>query len=266
MTALSENNMTRKQIHIGRFSGQFSLLTLAFLASSHAMADNPSWYFGANIGQAQVTIDDARISSGMVANGLVVGPINDIHRDLGFKIFGGYQFNKNFALEGGYFNLGQFGFNTSTVPLGTLSGDVRVKGVNLDAVGTLPITNKFSIFGHLGVTYTQTSDAFVGTGAVNVFNPNPSSRDTNFKIGLGLQYALTDALTLRTEIERYRIDDAVGNKGDVDLVSVGLIYRFGGKTPTPVARIFSSESVVLPPAPHANAGSCQCDPLGRLAV
>lgn len=213
------------------------------------MADTPFWYGGANIGQSQATIDDARIASGLLANGLTAGPINDIHRDLGFKLYGGYQFNKNFAVEGGYFDLGQFGFNTSTIPLGTLSGNIRLKGVNLDAVGILPITDKFSAFGRLGVTHMQTNDTFVGTGAVNVLNPNPSSRDTNLKVGLGLQYALAPALMLRGEIERYRIDDAVGNKGDVDLVSVGLVYRFGAPTPTPVTRAYTAEPVVLAQAP-----------------
>ncbi|TXT38463.1 MAG: OmpA-OmpF porin OOP family [Comamonadaceae bacterium] len=230
-------------------TGRFSLLTLALMTSPFALADNPLWYGGAQIGQSKATIDDARITSGLLANGLTAGPINTIHRDLGFKLYGGYQFNKNFAVEGGYFDLGQFGFNTSTTPLGTLSGNIRLKGVNLDAVGILPITDKFSAFGRLGVTRTQANDAFVGTGAVNVLNPNPSSRNTNLKVGLGLQYALTPALMLRGEIERYRIDDAVGNKGDVDLVSVGLVYRFGAPTPTPVARAYTPEPVVLAQAP-----------------
>jgi len=249
MNPLSENDMTRYQNNIAKVSGQLSLLTLALMASPYALAADPGWYFGTNIGQAQATIDDVRITSGLLANGLTAGPISGVNRDLGFKILGGYQLNKNFAVEGGYFDLGQFGFGTSTVPLGTLSGNIRLKGVNLDAVGMLPLTDKFSVFARLGVTHTQANDAFVGTGAVNVLNPNPSSRDTNLKVGLGLQYAITDALTLRTEIERYRIDDAVGNKGDVDLVSVGLVYRFGAPTPAPVARAYTPEPTVLAQAP-----------------
>ena len=241
--------MTHTKRNIGRAAGKLSVLALALMAATCAMADNTGWYGGANLGQSQATIDDARITSGLLANGLTAGGINDINRDLGFKVFGGYQYNKYFAVEGGYFDLGQFGFNTSTIPAGTLSGDIKLKGLNLDAVGILPITEKFSVFGRIGVTHTQANDSFVGTGAVNVLNPSPNSRDTNLKVGLGLQYALTDSLTLRSEIERYRIDDAVGNKGDVDLVSVGLVYRFGAKTPIPVARQFTPEPVVLAQAP-----------------
>jgi OOP family OmpA-OmpF porin len=30
---------------------------------------------------------------------------------------------------------------------------------------------------------------------------------------------------MRIEAERYRSDDAINNKGDIDLYSIGLIYR-----------------------------------------
>lgn len=241
--------MTSTTCKFVRTTGKLSLLTLALMAAPFAMAQDAGWYAGANIGQSNATIDDARITSGLLGSGLVAGPISDTDRDRGFKIFGGYQYNKYFSVEAGYFDLGRFGFSTTTTPTGTLSGDIRITGLNLDAVGTLPITEKFSAFGRIGVAYARSEDSFHGTGAVNVLNPNPSSRDTNLKVGLGVQYAFTDALSLRAEIERYRIDDAVGNKGDVDLASIGLVYRFGGKTPTPVARQYTSEPVVVAQAP-----------------
>lgn len=241
--------MTLKNFKHGRATGQLSLLTLALMATPFAMADNLGWYGGANIGQSTANIDEARITSGLLGSGLVAGPFNLDERDGAYKIFGGYQFNPYFSVEAGYFDLGRFGFSTTTTPAGTLSGDIKIKGLNLDLVGTLPMTDKFSAFGRIGVTHARAQDSFVGSGAVNVLNPNPSSRDTNLKVGLGLQYAFTDALSLRAEIERYRIDDAVGNRGDVDMASLGLVYRFGGKTPTPVARQVTPEPVVMAQAP-----------------
>ena len=38
---------------------------------------------------------------------------------------------------------------------------------------------------------------------------------------------------MRAELERYRVNDAIGNRGDVDMASVGLLYRFGRKAPAP---------------------------------
>ena len=231
-------------------AGKLSLLTLALMAAPLAMADDSAgWYAGANYGVTEATIDDARITSGLLGSGLTATSIEDNDRDRGYKVFGGYQYNKYLSVEAGYFDLGQFGFVANTNPAGTLSGDIKVRGINLDAVGTLPITEKFSAFGRLGVTYADTNGAFAGTGAVNVLDPSPSARDTNLKVGLGVQYAFTEALSLRAEIERYRINDAVGNKGDVDLASIGLVYRFGGKTPTPVAQSYAPAPVIVAQAP-----------------
>lgn len=236
-----------------RTTGQLSLAVLAVIASTCAMADDAGWYAGANVGQSRATIDDARITSNLLGNGFSSVSIADEDRDLGYKIFGGYQFNKNFALEGGYFDLGKFGFTATTVPAGTLNGNIKLKGLNLDAVGTLPITEKFSAFGRVGVNYAEATDAFTGAGSVSVTNPNPSKRDTNLKLGLGLQYAFNESLAMRAEVERYRINDAVGHQGDVDLVSVGLIYRFGAKTPAPVPRAVAPEPVAVAPAPQVVA-------------
>lgn len=226
-------------------SGKLSLIALAVLASSFAIADDSGWYAGANVGQSSAKIDDARITIGLVGGPIAGATITDDDRSTGYKIFGGYQYNKYLAVEAGYFDLGNFGFNATTVPAGTLNGRIKLKGLNMDLVGTLPITEKFSVLGRIGVNYADASDSFAGTGAVNVLDPNPSKRDTNLKVGVGLQYAFTPALAMRAEVERYRINDAVGNKGDIDLVSLGLIYRFGAKTPTPVPVAYVAPPVVV---------------------
>lgn len=233
---------------LARTSGTLGLVALVVIASPFAVADDSGWYVGANVGQSRAKIDDARITSGLLGSGFTTTSLTNDDRDTGYKLFGGYQFNKNFALEGGYFDLGEFGYTATTLPAGTLNGNIKLKGLNLDAVGILPITEKFSAFGRVGVNYAQAKDSFTGTGAVSVSNPNPSKNDTNYKYGLGLQYAFTESLAMRAEAERYRIDDAVGNKGDIDLISVGLIYRFGAKTPAPAPRAAEPERVAAAPA------------------
>jgi OOP family OmpA-OmpF porin len=203
---------------------------MATIASQLAMADETGWYGGVSVGQSGATIDDAKISSGLRGGGLTTTSITSDNRDNGYKLFAGYQFNRNFALEGGYSDLGNFGYRAATVPTGTLSGNIKLRGLNLDAVGILPITPKFSIFGRFGLNYAETRDSFSGTGLVSVSDPSPSTHDTNYKFGLGLQYAFSESLAMRAEVERYRINDAVGGKGDMDLASVGLVYRIGAKT------------------------------------
>jgi OOP family OmpA-OmpF porin len=237
---------------MARNCGKLTLLALAISVGSLAMADDAGWYVGANVGASRATIDDARITSGLLGSGLTAASIADDNRSNGYKLFGGYRLNRNIAVEGGYFDLGDFGFKATTVPAGTLNGNIKFRGLNLDLVGTLPITEKFSVFGRIGANYAQARDSFSATGMVNVLNSNPSKRETNLKVGLGVEYAFNDALSMRGELERYRINDAVGNKGDIDLLSVGLVYRFGAKAPTPVARAAAPEPVyVAPPEPVA---------------
>lgn len=230
----------------GKNSGTLGLMAVALLASPLAAAQDPHWYGGINIGQSRAKIDDERITRNLLTGGFTGVSILDDDRDLGYKLYGGYQFNRNFALEGGYFDLGKFGFTATTVPAGTLNGNIKLRGFNLDAVGILPITEKLSALGRVGVNYAEARDRFSGTGAVTVANPNPSKRDTNYKYGLGIQYAFTESLAMRVEAERYRINDAVGNKGDVDLVSVGLLYRFGGKTPQPAPYVAAPQPAPAP--------------------
>jgi OOP family OmpA-OmpF porin len=235
---------------LAKASWTLNLMALAVIATPFATADDTGWYVGGNVGQTRATIDDPRINRSLLNGGFTSSTITDDDRSVGGKIFGGYQFNRNFALEGGYFDLGKFGYTADTVPAGTLTGKLKARGLNLDAVGILPITDKFSAFGRFGVNYADVRDSFAGTGAVRVTNPNPSKRAANVKFGGGLQYAFTDALAVRGEVERYRINDAVGNKGDIDMVSIGLVYSFGAKTPTPAPRVEAPVFVAAAPTPQ----------------
>ena len=243
---------TTTTVQAARLFSAAVIAAASALTAQTALAQDSGWYAGGNVGRSSATIDDARITSGLAGAGLTVTSISDRNRDTGYKIYGGYQFNKYIGLEGGYFDLGKFGFTANTSPAGTLNGDIRLRGLNLDLVGTLPLSERFSLLGRVGANYAQARDTFSGTGAVGVTNPSPSKRDTNYKIGVGLQYAFTESLSMRGELERYRINDAVGNKGHIDMVSVGLVYKFGGKTQTPpplASRAVMVEPVVMAAAP-----------------
>lgn len=211
-----------------------SLMAFAAIASSIAVPQESGGYFGANIGRSQANIDAEGIIDNLLAAGITTPSIDRDERDAGFKIFGGYRFNRYFALEGGYFDLGKFGFTANTLPAGTLSGRIKVKGVNLDLVGFIPFTEEFAAFGRVGANYAEAKDSFAATGLVNVLDPNHRERDTNYKFGGGLQYAFTPSFAMRAEAERYRINDAVGNDGDIDLYTLGVVFGFGGPAPQAV--------------------------------
>ena len=210
-------------------TGAISLLSAALVVGPVYAADNSGWYGGLGLGQSHAKIDDERISAGLADAGIAVTSFDDEEKDFAYKVFGGYKFNRYFALEGGYFNLGEFGFNANTSPAGTLNGNIEVDGFNIDAVGIMPLSQKFSSFARVGAQRAEAQDTFSGTGAVAVTNGNLSKTDTNYKAGVGLQYDFTKRVGMRGEWERYRINDGLNNKGDIDMLSVGLVVKFGGE-------------------------------------
>ncbi|VVC83006.1 OmpA family protein [Sideroxydans sp. CL21] len=235
---------------LSRTSVSMGVAAVAICASQFAAADDSFWYIGGNIGQSRAKIDDARIANQLLGAGLASPSIANDDNHSAYKLFGGYQLNKNFALEASYFDLGQFGYTATTVPAGTLNGNIKLRGVGMDMVGILPLTQKFSAFGRLGMNYAQAQDSFSSTGSVaSPTIPNPSKNALNYKAGLGLQYDVTKAFGLRAEAERYRIDDAVGNKGDINMISVGLVYRFDEKKPAPVQKEAPAPAPVVEAAP-----------------
>ena len=210
-----------------------------------AAAGDSGWYMGGNLGRSMGDIDDGSIRSQLTATGATSVTIDDDDEDTAYKLFGGYQYNKNFALEGGYFDLGDLGYTATTIPAGSLTGEASIRGLSLDLVGIHPFSRRFSAFGRIGLNYAQTEDTFSNTGVVPVpANANPDKNDLNYKFGIGLQYDFTDALGMRAEVERYRINDAVGNDADIDLISIGLVYRFGDKKPQPAQRQVEREVIV----------------------
>jgi OOP family OmpA-OmpF porin len=98
------------------------------------------------------------------------------------SIFGGYQFTPNFALEAGVADLGRVR-NTS----GKIDGHAEY----IDAVGLVPVGDKFALLGSVGATH------------VDLNTSNGDSSGNGVKLGVGAQYALTRNVALRGEYVRY---------------------------------------------------------------
>ena len=217
--------------------GALSVMTGALLAAQSAQAQdntfinpdwaNSAWYIGAGVGQSRATIDEPRLRASLAANGETVTGFTKDQRDTGYKLFVGRQLNQYFAVEAGYFDLGKFDFQSSTSGNGVLNGQAGFRGVNLDLLGQLPLSQRLSLLGRVGMHYTKTSTEFSGNRLLGSTNTHASERKLNAKLGLGLEYKFSEALALRGEVERYRLNDAVGNRGDADLYSVSLVYKLG---------------------------------------
>ena len=227
------------------------LAVFGTVASSFVIAQDSTTgpYIGANLGTTRAHFNNDSINSTLAGQGFTVTSRTEDNSSTGYKLFGGYQLNRNFAVECGYFDLGRFNYAVNTTPLGTFTSDTRVRGLNLDLVGLLPLTDQFSVFGKIGAAYAQSRANFTRTGAMPLSRSPTSRNDTNLKVGLGMQYAITEALAVRAEVERYRVSDPVRNRGNIDMASIGLVYRFGGKVQTPVAQAFVPVVSAPPPPP-----------------
>ena len=234
--------------------GALSAIGCALLASQVAFAaDEPfvnpdwanhAWYVGGGIGASRATIDEARIRAALTSNGSTVTAFSkDEKYAIAYKVYGGKQLSRYFAVEAGYFDLGDFTYNATTSD-GSLAGKARIHGFNLDLVGQLPITERFSVLGRVGAQYAKTKTTFSGNRLNAITGPNNSESKTGPKLGLGLEYKFNEALALRGEVERYRIHDAVGNRGDIDMATIGLVYKMG--RPVAAAPVY-----VEPPPPVA---------------
>ena len=243
--SLTKSPASRRRLSLVAFA------VFGTIASSCVVAQDSTTgpYIGGNVGGTRAKFNNDSVNSTLAGQGFTVNSRTEDNSSTGYKLFGGYQLNRNFAVEGGYFDLGRYNYGFVTTPHASFTGDTRVRGLNLDLVGMLPVTDQFSVFGRVGAAYAQSRSNFARTGATLLSNAPTSRNDTNVKVGLGLQYAITEALAVRAEIERYRISDPVRNRGNIDMASIGLVYRFGGKVQTPVAPAFVPVVSAPPPPP-----------------
>jgi OOP family OmpA-OmpF porin len=219
-----------------------------------AFAGDDGWFGGLSAGRTEIDIEKAPIVADWQRNGFATTSITDFEQDNGYKIFSGYQFNQNFAIEGGYFSLGEFGYMAELNPIATTRADARVMGLNLDLVGILPMTDRLQAFGKIGTIYGQSREQYSGYG-VTLTDFQNRERELSYTYGLGLQYDLTPQWALRLEGERFNIKNTVARNEDIDLYSLGVVYRFGKKAaaaPTPAPRAATpAPSEAATPAPAA---------------
>jgi OOP family OmpA-OmpF porin len=180
----------------------------ASLATPAAAQDlSPSrFYVGATVGQT--TASDG--CSGVILPGITC---ND--SDTAWRILGGYRLNPNLSFELGYQDLGKveatgFGVN----------GEVTANVWELVAVGTLPLKNRFSIYGKLGGyrgdTTLRSNAGFSG-----------SETNTDLTFGVGGRYDFSPLVAFRAEYQTYQsVGGGSVGTSDFDVISVGALFNF----------------------------------------
>jgi OOP family OmpA-OmpF porin len=194
--------MTRDKVLIAAMLGAAAM---ALPAASMAQArGDTGWYVGASVGQSKARhVDCAGFSSCDT-------------KAAAFGILGGYQINRNFAAELGYRDFGRVTLS------GPGSANIKANAAELVGLGAYPFANRFSVYGKLGAYHAETklSASVAGSGGLK-------DRNTDLTFGFGAQYDVAREAGVRAEWQRYK--NVGGNdtgKSDIDVVSIGLIWRF----------------------------------------
>jgi OOP family OmpA-OmpF porin len=183
-----------------------------------ALAQDSGWYGGAGAGWSRYT--------DICPNAIPVGVSCD---DSGsaYSIFGGYQFIKYLGVELGYVDLGKAGAAT---PATGMSETVKGKGFELLGVATLPIGSQFEMYAKAGVYFMDVDYACSGCTSISSL----SETATDLTYGLGAIVSFSKNFGLRAQYQRYQdvgFDSPIGSaaikaKGDVDVFTLGLLFRF----------------------------------------
>jgi OmpA-OmpF porin, OOP family len=176
---------------------------LALLTSAATVhAQDRGFYLGGALGQS-------KFKEWCDTGGSAVTLASCEDTDNSWKLLGGYRFNRYVAAEAMYIEWGEVTASTTAA-----RASAKQHSYGLAAVGTLPIGERFELFGKAGflMSEQETRLSAVGSSTVN-------RDETELHYGVGVKYAFTRNWALRGEWESTE-------KLKVELLSIGVEYRF----------------------------------------
>ena len=194
------------------------------------------WYVGAGFSQIFASIPEQTIngidSVLSTANGAAFSVLDKDKRSPGSKFFVGYGFNPYFAVESGIAWLGKssvnMDFRSGINSVGHFHMDYKMTAAFIDAVGMLPVSDKWSFIGRVGVSYSRVSSNLNGEPLTIIVSENDKSESkVREKFGAGIDYNMNPKVTIRAEWERYKMPDPLSDeKFNVDAATLSLLYHF----------------------------------------
>ena len=199
----------------------------AFAGSALAQSKESGAYLGLSLGQSRA--NDVDCTAGFSCD----------KTDMAWKIFGGYQFMRYLAAEGGYTNLGKIKASTDA---GGTSASVSSKSTawELLAVGSYPIgTSGFAPYVKAGFYSAETkSDISLTAGGAST-SGSFKKTNTDWTAGLGVRYDFMKNFAVRAEWQRYNgvgggdhtvtvggVSASTSGDSTIDVFSLGAIYKF----------------------------------------
>lgn len=176
-------------------------------ASLHGAASAADLYAGAASGRSDYRID-------------TIGATSVDTKDTAGKVFFGAAITPHLDVEAALFDLGRTSGSVVVPGVGTVKASARVRGIGVSGVLSAPV-GPVSLFAKAGIANVRArAEASVNTGL-------PGSESSwQPTLGFGVSYPVANQFAVRGEWERVRTRFPGGEKDNVDLLSVGVSYRF----------------------------------------
>ena len=184
-------------------------------------------YVGASGG-----VTNANYNSHDLVKALPSYSLNDVSvddTDKGWKVFAGYAFSANLAIEIAYVDLGEVRseFSATIAPsdLPNLLADAAavhpsmVSGLTVAGIGSIDVSQSIAIFGKIGV-FDWDAEGKVKEISSGQFS-KLDERGTDFMFGLGMKFQIDPQWDVRAEWEKYNAD-----RNDINFYSIGVQYSF----------------------------------------
>lgn len=197
-------------------------LVLAVTASTEVSAEK-GWFTGFSAGQASWGSYTDEME------GYDIESLDD--SDLGYLVFGGYQITSRFGVVGGYADLGELtASGTYDFSSDGFTDVLDVSGPFAAGQVYFPVSDRFVTFITAGVFfwdigYAWTEGEMTYTGSEN---------GTGLMYGVGCNFWLNSTQNSGIHIEWDQFsaigdtaEESIGHEVDIDLFSVGWVYRFG---------------------------------------
>lgn len=172
-------------------------LTLVAGATANA-ANQEGFYVGAGFGQATTEDDDSGFDQD----------------ETGFKVFGGYTFNRYVGAEAAYFDGGEMSQDFGS----GVTIDAQFSGLNFSLLGRLPLNDSFAVFGKAGFATYDVDATLRVNGTVVDTSDDDEQEDLFYGLGAALSFGPFD---VRAEYEAIDLDG-----GEFNIMSVSGVYRF----------------------------------------
>lgn len=186
-----------------------AVAALAILASGSAFAQyNTPWrgdfwgYVGVNGGETKFRTECNRTLTQFECD----------RKDTGFKVYAGGRMSQVLGLEVGYTDFGK---------IRASGGETDAWAVPVSLTAGVPIGTRFNAFGKVGGLYGRTDVR----ASVDSLTETGHKSGWGWTYGAGASFAVTPAIAIRADWDRYKLDFANGRK-DVDMLSAGVQFRF----------------------------------------